>query len=180
MAEPPIWGVAAEFDNPDAMVAALLVLREEKLGRLDAFSPIQVPAAAEALQLPRRTITPLALAGAAIGAAAMFGLCSYATIAAYRFDIGGRPVFSWPAFVVPSVSFATLCGALVAYLAMLALSRLPRLNHPAFNIPNFSQATENRFFVAVEARDEDFDPSLVEAALARLPRRPLAVNRVPR
>ena len=94
----------------------------------------------------------------------MFAMCTYATVYDYRFDIGGRPLFSWPYFVVPSVSFGTLAGALAVFLITTALSRLPRLNHPAFNIPGFTRATKDRFFVAIEARDDDFDPDRVEAA----------------
>ncbi len=186
MAEPkhasgaPLWGVSAEFDTADAMLAALIGLRDRDLGRLDAYSPVPVQGAAEALRLPGRPLYPFALTGAAIGAALMFGLCTYATMVSYRFNIGGRPLFSWPSFVVPSVSFGALTGALAVVGAMLALNRLPRLNHPAFNIPRFTRATEDRFFVAVEARDDDFDADRVEAAFAALALRPQRVSRVPR
>ena len=174
----PLWGVSAEFDTPEGMLSALRSLRGRGLGRLDAFSPVPVDGAAEALDLPDRPIYPFAIAAACLGAVAMFGLCTYATIWGYRFDIGGRPLFSWPAFVVPSLSFGGLVGAAVVYVLMLTMSRLPRLNHPAFNTIGFTRVTADRFFVAVEARDESFDPDAVEAILATL--RPNAIHRVPR
>lgn len=186
MAEPkhrsgaPLWGVAAEFDTAEAMLSALHGLRDRGLGRLDAFSPVPVPGAAEALRLSNKPIYPFALAGALIGAALMFGMCTYATIWGYRFNIGGRPLFSWPSFVVPSVSFGVLSGTLVVFFLMLLLNRLPRLNHPAFNIPGITRCTANRFFVAVEASDDSFDADAVEAAIAALPSQPRAVSRVPR
>ncbi len=186
MAEPqhqsgaPLWGVSAEFDTADGMLAALAALRDRDLGRLDAYSPVPVRGAAEALRLPRRPLYPFALAGAALGAALMFGLCTYATMVSYRFDIGGRPLFSWPSFVVPSVSFAALTGSLAVVAAMMALNRLPRLNHPAFNIPRFTRATEDCFFVAVEGRDDDFDADRVEAAFVALTPQPRRIRRVPR
>ena len=110
----------------------------------------------------------------------MYGMCVYATIWGYQFDVGGRPLFSWPAFVVPSLSFGALLGAFVAFSLLLLMSRLPRLNHPAFNIPGFTRATANRFFVAVEARDHTFDADAIEAILFALPAQPNAVRRVPR
>ena len=186
MAEPkhhsgaPLWGVSAEFDTAEAMVAALLGLRDRGLGRLEAYSPVPVPGAAEALRLPDQPVYPFGVAGGVAGAAVMFGMCSYATIWGYRFNIGGRPLWSWPAFVVPSVSFGALAGSLVVMGIMLVLNRLPRLNHPAFNIRDFTRATSDRFFVAVEARGDAFDAEAVEAAIAGLAAQPRRVRRVPR
>ncbi|MDT7950632.1 MAG: DUF3341 domain-containing protein [Acetobacteraceae bacterium] len=186
MAEPkhssgaPLWGVSAEFDTPEAMLSAIRSLKPRRFGRIDAYSPIPVEGASEALGLPPRPIYPFALGASLLGAAARFGMCTYATIWGYRFDIGGRPLFSWPAFVVPSVSFAALLGAIVVYALLLLMSRLPRLNHPAFNTANFTRASADRFFVAVEARDDSFDADAIEAAFVALPARPHAIHRVPR
>ena len=130
--------------------------------------------------MPLQPIYPFALIAAVVGAAAMFGMCTYATIWGYRFDIGGRPLFSWPAYVVPSISFGGFIGAVVVYSLMLLMSRLPRLNHPAFNIRNFTRVTADGFFVAVEARDDRFDADAIEAVFAALPSRPTAIHRVPR
>ena len=186
MAEPkhdsgaPLWGVSAEFTTSDAMCDALRALNGRGLGRLDAYSPTPVPGAAALANLTSRSLYPIALAAAALGALAMFGMCTYATIYGYRFDIGGRPLFSWPAYIVPSVSFGALTGALAGLGLLLTASRLPRLNHPAFNIPDFTRASQDRFFVAVESSDDDFDPARVEAALAALASPPVNTHRVPR
>ena len=176
----PLWGIAAEFDTPEAMLSAIRSLRPREYGRLDAFSPIPVEGAPEALGLPVKRVFPFALGAALLGAVAMFAMCTYATIWGYRFAIGGRPLFSWPAFVVPSLSFGAFLGAAVAYATLLLMSRLPRLNHPAFNIPGFTRVTSDGFFVAVEAQDDRFDPDAIEATLAGLEQRPNAVRRVPR
>ena len=176
----PLWGISAEFETPEAMVSAIRSLKPRGFGRVDAFSPIPVEGAAEALDLHTRPIYPFALAAAVGGAVLMYGMCVYATIWGYRFDIGGRPLFSWPSYVVPSISFGALLGGVVAFSLLLLMSRLPRLNHPAFNIPGFTRSTANRFFVAVEARDGAFDADAIEAVLFALPSRPHAVRRVPR
>ncbi len=177
----PLWGVSAEFETAEAMVAALEVLRPHDLGRLDAFSPVPIPEAGEVLRLGRQPIHPYAILGAVIGGLLMFAMCTYATIWGYRFNIGGRPLFSWPAFIVPSVSFAMLCGSVTAYLMLFILNRLPRLNHPAFNIPDFTRVTKDRFFLAVEAQNHrQFDPDLVEQILAGLATPPDRVARVAR
>lgn len=179
-AEAPLWGVAAEFVTPEAMVAAAEALRDGGFGRLDTYTPVPVPGAGKALRLPREPIHPFAAAGVLLGGILMMGMCTWQTTSQYVFDIGGRPRFSWPPFVIPSLSFAMLIGTLAVLLGLLVLNRLPRLNHPAFNIPHFGRSTQDRFFLVVEARDEDFDADAVERAFAALPNQPVVVSRVPR
>jgi hypothetical protein len=176
----PIWGVAAEYDEAESMIHAATALHGRGLGRLDLYSPVPLPGVTAALQLKDRWIHPVALAAVLLGGAAMMGMCLYATGYDYVFNIGGRPRFSWPAFVVPTVSFATLTGALAAALTMLYENRLPRLNHPAFNIPGIVGATRDRFFLVVEKQGDEFDIDAVEHAINVLPERPLVMHRVPR
>ncbi len=175
----PLWGVAAEYDEADQMIRAASSLRQHRLGRIDLYSPVPLPEAAALLSLSGPGIRPLAVAGAVLGGAAMMAMCLLATGYDYVFLIGGRPRFSWQAFVVPTVSFAALSGTVVGIAAMLFGNRMPRLNHPAFNIPGIGGATRDRYFLVVEAREE-FDPGAVEAAIAALPDRPLVVHRVRR
>ncbi len=175
----PLWGIAAEYDEAEQMIRAASLLRQHRLGRIDLYSPVPLPEAAPLLSLSGPGIRPLAVAGAVLGGAAMMAMCLAATGYNYVFLIGGRPRFSWQAFVVPTVSFAALSGTVVGVAAMLFGNRMPRLNHPAFNIPGIGGATRDRYFLVVEAR-QDFKPDAVEAAIAGLPDRPLVVHRVRR
>jgi hypothetical protein len=180
LAEAPLWGVSAEFSDGAAALAAAGALRAHLRERIEIYSPVPLSDAQTALDLPSRPVHPLAVAAVLVGFAAMMGMCLYATGFDYVFDIANRPRFSWPYFVIPSFSFGMLCGTLVVLLTMLLQNRLPRLNHPAFNIPGFDQASVDRCFVVIEARTEDFNPRAIEAAFWRLPDPPLQVNAVPR
>ncbi|MWU18957.1 DUF3341 domain-containing protein, partial [Escherichia coli] len=139
----PIHAVAAEFDSGDALLASVHALRGRDLGRLDALSPVPIAGMGEALGLPSSSMSLIAIGAVLAGFAAMMGMCIYATAADYVFNIGGRPLVSWPAFVVPSVSFSLMTGAVATTLSMLFLNRLPRLNHPDFNIPDFTRVTQD-------------------------------------
>ncbi len=146
-------------------------LKQRDFGaRVETYGPVPMRRAAETLGRPAG-ILPLLALGAALAAASPSWPCASTrpTGFDYVFDVGGRPRFSWQAFLVPSVSFGTLCGGLTALLALLFQNRLPRLNHPAFAIPGFSRASEDRFFLALEAAGPRFDPARIEQALARLP-----------
>ena len=179
--EAPLWGVSAEFAQAGDLAAAVEALKDRDLGaRIETYGPVPMARVARALGHPAGILPLLALGAALAGGLAFMAMCLYASGIDYVFDVGGRPRFSWQSFMVPSVSFGTLCGGLATVLALLFQNRLPRLNHPAFAIPGFARASEDRFFLALEATGPRFDPARIEGALARLPQgRPLMVRRVP-
>ena len=181
----PLYAISAEFSSGAAVLAAAQALRPNEFGRLDIYSPLPIPGAVEAVEAVGRRHRSIpywmGASGAILGFAVMMGMCVYATAFDYVFDIGGRPLVSWPSFVVPSVSFAMLGGALVIFFNWTFLCRLPLLNHPSFNIPGFLRASQDRYFLTVEpVVAEEFDAAAVERALGRLAARPLSVTRVTR
>jgi hypothetical protein len=180
----PLWGISAEFAREADLVAAAEALNRiaSEHVHLDAHGPVPIPEAVRALRIRDRTIRPYAILGALLGGGGFLAMCIYATAYDYTFLIGGRPRFSWPSFVVPSVSFAMMSGTLAIHLALLILNRLPRLNHPAFNIPGFARSTAERYFLSAEARGDAFDVGRIEEALSDLPAdggRPVSIRRIP-
>ncbi len=51
---------------------------------------------------------------------------------------------------------------------LLALIQLPRLNHPLFASRQFHRATDDGFFIAIEARDPKFSPNKTRDLLAEI------------
>jgi hypothetical protein len=51
---------------------------------------------------------------------------------------------------------------------LLALIQLPRLNHPLFASRHFHRATDDGFFIAIEARDTHFSPTRTRELLAEI------------
>ncbi len=179
-AEAPNWGVSAEFSSPEALLDGVRRLGPRRLGRIETYSPVPIPGLSEALRMTG-SLRFYALIGALLGFVAIMGMCIYATAYDYVLDIGGRPLVSWPSFVVPSLSFAMLAGTLATLLGLLFTSRLPRLNHPAFNIPGFTRASQDRYFLVITPADRTpLDLRAVALALRGLPHGPVAVAEVPR
>jgi hypothetical protein len=177
----PLYGVAAEFATPEGLVSAARALHGRSFGRIDTYTPQPVPELDKILDMHRDRMEPIAAAGWVLGALGLFGMAVYATVFDYRFNIGGRPLLSWPYYIVPSFAIGVLVASVVVTLGLLALCRLPRLNHPSFNIRGFESATQDRFWLCIEpGRDGGFDPDAIETAMVGLSPRPLSMQRVPR
>jgi len=75
----------------------------------------------------------------------------------YPLIISGKPFFSLPAFIPVVFELTVLLASFGAVFGMWHFNRLPRLHHPVFYSERFSKATDDGFFVAVEASDPQFD-----------------------
>jgi hypothetical protein len=74
----------------------------------------------------------------------------WANVVRYPQNAGGRPVHAAPPFLISTFEGLVLGAALVAFLGMLLLLRLPRLARPIFEVDGFDRATRDLFFLAVE------------------------------
>jgi hypothetical protein len=155
--ETGLYGLMAEFDDPNALVAAARRARDAGYRRMDGYSPFAIEELGEALGMHQTYVPLLVLIGGVLGACAGFGLAYWVSVIAYPINVGGRPFNSWPAFIVPTFETPVLFAALTAVLGMLALNGLPKVYHPVFNVPRFALATRDRFFLCIEARDPQFD-----------------------
>jgi len=165
---PRLYGLMAEFENPNDLVAATRQARAAGYVRLDAYTPYPVEALAEALEFHDRRLPALVLGGGILGGLFGYALCYWTSVIAYPLNIGGKPFHSAPAFIVPTFEMTILFAAFAAVLGMLGLNGLPMPYHPVFNTPRFAMASRDRFFLCIEARDPKFDHDETWAFLTKL------------
>jgi hypothetical protein len=166
--KPPIYGVMAEFDNPTALVNAASEARTRGYTRMDAYSPFPIEALTEALHLPKSKLPLIVLIGGIIGGLTGYLMQYYVTVIYFPINVAGRPLHSWPMYIVITFELTVLFAALSAVFGMLALCDLPMPYHPAFNVPRFAQASRNRFFLLIRAIDPLFDRQATEEFLESL------------
>jgi hypothetical protein len=162
-----LLGVLAEFENQDRLLDAAKAARKQGYRRLDAFTPFPVEGMSEVLRLHDHRIGWLSVIGGFAGFFGMLLIQLYVN-ADYPLNVGGRPIFAWPAFVVVDFEIMILGAVLTPVIGMFYLNGLPRLYHPLFATPRFSLASDDRFFLYVDAADPKFDSGKTEEFLKSL------------
>lgn len=152
-----IYGLIAEFDNPTALVMAARAAREKGYRKLDAFSPFPIEGLTDALRLHKNKLPLIVLTGGIIGMLTGYFLQYYITVVSFPINVGGRPLDSWPSYIVITFEMTILFAALSAVLGLLGLCGLPMPYHPVFNVSRFALASRNRFFLCIESADPLFD-----------------------
>lgn len=174
--ESPVYCLLAEFDDPEELVIAAHKTREAGYKKIDGFSPFPVHGLAEAIGFSDWRIPWAIFFGGLVGAAVGFGLQSWVSAIAYPLNVGGRPLIPWPTFIPVTFECTVLLASFAAVGAALGLSGLPRPHHPLFNSARFEYASQDRFFLSIEATDPKFDADQTARFLEELG--PVAVEEV--
>jgi hypothetical protein len=155
-AKPPIYGYLAEFEDPPSLLAAARKVKAEGYEVVEAYSPLPLHGLAEILGW-RNHLPAIVFAGGLVGALVGFGMQYWISVVDYPLIVGGKPLNSWPAFVVPTFECTILFASLAAVLGMFWLNGLPQPYHPVFNVERFVEASRSRFFLMILSRDSRFD-----------------------
>src|SRR5579883_113734 len=153
----------AEFDSPATLIDATHKAYAAGYRVMDAYTPFPIEEVSETIGFQRHhNKVPLAtLIGGLLGGIGGYTLASCAASVWYPLNIAGRPFIPWPMFIPVTFESTILIAGLSCALGMLIMNGLPQPYHPVFNVPNFSLATNNRFFLCIEARDPMYDEDAI-------------------
>ncbi|HET9835203.1 MAG TPA: DUF3341 domain-containing protein [Rhodanobacteraceae bacterium] len=176
MNENRILGLLAEFAQAEQLRDGARRAREEGFTVMEAYSPMPVDGLAEIVHTRGTRVSLWMLLGAIGGGGFTYWLEWYSAAVDYPVNVGGRPPFSWPAFIPPALEMTILWAVLAGVAALLIGSRLPMLHHPLFDVAPFDRASSDRFFLLLRAEDPQFNLERTHAFLSALS--PLTISEV--
>ena len=157
------YGLMAEFDSPSAIVAAARRTYEAGYRRINAYSPFPIEELSEAIGFHRDYVALCTLICGILGALGGFMLQYWTAAIDYPLNVGGRPLLSLPAFIPITFESTVLLAAFGAFIGNLLMNRLPQPYHPTFNVPAFTRASQDRFFLCVKSDDPMYNEARTRA-----------------
>jgi len=152
--------VVGAFTSREALQKALLRLRQEGFTSLETYSPNPPEEGGSALPL-------IILLAAILGITGGFLMQVYADTVAYPMNIGGRPDFSWPAFVPIAFEMGVLAAMAAAFVGFLIANRMPQLYHRVDAAAPIRRASIDRWCVVVRTDRPDRARRLLWTLAAR-------------
>src|SRR4051794_39233667 len=156
-----------EFDTPERLLAATHVLREAGHEPLDAFTPFPIGGLETAFPPIRSRIRPTMLAVGVLVAAGFYLIQWWSAVYNYPLNVGGRPLNSWPVFLLAPFEVGVLAATIAGTVAFCHACGLPRLHNALFEVPGFERATIDRFFLLMRCGGREGDAADLKHLLER-------------
>lgn len=164
--EPKSFGWMAEYEDENKLMDACRKVRDDGYTKTDAFTPFPVHGIDEALGIKPTVLPWFSFCAGALGTCTALLMQWYFNAVDYPYIISGKPFASWPAFIPVAFELTVLFAAFTTVFAMLGLNGLPKFSNPVFTNPKFDRATDDRFFLWIDASDEYYNSDNVRKLLA--------------
>jgi len=162
----PLHGLLAEYESPWDLVEASKKVRDAGFSRWDTYTPFPVHGIDKAMGI-RMTVLPwFVLAAGLTGLTCGILLQWWTNAVDYPWIVSGKPFWSIPANVPIMFEMTVLFSAITTLVGMLMLNGLPHPSHPLDLKERFARASDDRFFLLVQASDPKFDGKLTRNLLA--------------
>ncbi len=179
------WGLMAEFETPAQIMAAAKLAKQQGFRWWDTHTPYPVHGLDKAMGIKPTILPLLVMGGGSTGFtvgfllqwftnATNFDFWALVPIRGYDFLISGKPLLSTPAWIPVMFELTILLSALGCVGGLLLLCGLPQLYHPTLRSTRFARATDDRFFLVIEAKDPRFHPEKTRSFLESL--NPLSIE----
>jgi Protein of unknown function (DUF3341) len=142
-----VYGMAAEYPSAAALYDAAKTVRDAGFKRWDVHSPFPIHGMDDAMGLGKSWLSAVVLIGGILGISTAMFIEFGASWGLYPLIVHGKP-YDWktvPAFF-----------PIMFELTVLFMNGLPRPHHPIFNWDRFARASNDGFFLVIEARDPRF------------------------
>jgi len=163
-----IYAAVAEFGSAAAIYDAAGKATDAGYRDVDAHTPFPVHGIDDRLKQGPSHVGWICLLGGTIGVCGAQLMMWWMNAYDYPIWVSGKLPYAWPPTIPITFECMVLLSAFGAVFGMLGLNKLPRLNHPIFKHSTFHRASDDRFFLSVEASDPKFDANATVEFLKEL------------
>lgn len=160
-----MYGILGEFRNPKELYDVAKLVNTSGYSKFDTFSPFPIHGIDKAMGLKKSKLGLIIIAHGLVGFFGALAMMYFMSVVDYPLNISGKPFFNAPAWVPIVFELTVLLSAFGTVFGMFFLNGLPRFNNPLFNVDRFKKATDDGFFICIEADDSLFDTNKVKQLL---------------
>ena len=150
-------GMVGIYDDVDAFLRAAEAVRDVGHTKWDCHTPYPVHGLDRAMGLRVSPVANFTLTGGLLGFLGAIALTWGLSVWHYPIRIGGKALFSWPAFVPIYFELFVLCAAVATMGALFHFCRLGRWHSPLHDSDIMKEITGHRFAIVVEKKDERYE-----------------------
>lgn len=162
------FAVLAEFENPADLMDAASAVNKAGYKHFDTYSPFPIHGMDDAMGLKPSKLGWIVLIHGIIGLVGGIALQVWSMDIAYPVHISGKPYLNFPAFVPVGFALVILLSSFGTFMGLFFLNKLPRLHNPLFNSDRIERATDDKFFLCIEAKDPIFTEKKTTEFLEKL------------
>ncbi len=163
-----LYGLLTEFSEASHLMESVEKCRDHGFTKWDVHTPFPVHGMDDAMGIRGTRLPFLVLGGGLTGLGIATLMQWWMNAIDYPFLISGKPLFGIPANVPIMFELTVLLSAFACFFGMWGLNGMPRLYHPLFTNERFRRATQDRYFIVVEAADPKFQLEKTREFLASL------------
>lgn len=159
-----ISGVAGIWSDDHACMEAAKKMRDAGYKKFDAITPFPVHGMEEAVGIKRSWIPWVTFFAGLTGGSLGLLMQYWMSAVSWPLNVGGKPLFSIPAFIPVTFELTILFAALFSVGTMFAVNGLPTINPPIID----PDLTSHKFALWVPENEDGYDADKVEKFLKEL------------
>jgi mono/diheme cytochrome c family protein len=166
MSKKILYSYAGIFDSPDDISHAAEKAVENGYTKFDVNTPYPLHGMNKAMNLPPSKLGYVALIFGLSGTLGALLSLWWVSAVDYPIVIGGKPFFSFPAYVPVMFEVTVLSASIATVLAMLfVFFKLPNNAHPLHGTKYMQKVSADKYGISIQADDPKFDEELVKKFL---------------
>jgi mono/diheme cytochrome c family protein len=169
MSDKILYSYTGIFETPDDIIHAAEKVSKDGYTKYDVNTPYPLHGMNKAMNLPPSKLGYLSLVVGLSGALAALLTMYWMSAVDYPIIVGGKPLFSFPAYVPVMFEVTVLSASIATVLGMLFIFfKLPNNSHPLQGTEYMKMVSSDKYGISISADDPKFDESVIKNLLSEL------------